>query len=83
MSDIKQTVIKTTNDEVVIEVEADTISDFLVYEIEDRVKQLDDVGPFGPNQAIPFIKHKQNIAIYVVLAICVIAHIWARTTIGL
>jgi rRNA pseudouridine-1189 N-methylase Emg1 (Nep1/Mra1 family) len=83
MSDIKQTVIKTTNDEVVIEVEADTIADFLECEAQDRIKQLDDVGPFGPRQAMSFITTRENMPIYIVLILCVVAHIWARATIGM
>lgn len=83
MGDIKKTVIKETNSEVAIEVEADTISDFLDYEVQTRIEELDDVGAFGPNQQQPFIKNKQNIFIYIVLALCVIGHIWARATIGL
>lgn len=83
MNEIKQKVIKTDKEQVVIEVEADTIEEFLNYQVEERIKRLDDVGPFAPNQAMPFITHKQNIPIYIALAICLIAHIWARVTIGL
>lgn len=82
MGEIKKTIIKTDKLEETVAVEADTVEEFLEYELQCRLKELEDVGPFGPHQAIPFIKQKQNIVIYIVLGICVLAHLWARLTIG-
>lgn len=83
MSEIKQKVISEKNDEINVEVQADSVEDFLNSEIERRINIIDDQGPFGPNQVAPFITHKQNIPIYIVIAICCIAHIWAYVTIGI
>lgn len=85
MSEMKQSIIKTTADEVIIEVEANSVGEFLEAEAQERIKVLDDIGPFGPNQAMPFYSHKtpSNIIMYIVLGLCLLSHIWARVTIGL
>ena len=74
---------KTTENEVKIEVDASSVAEFLESEAQDRIKLLDDVGPFGEHQVLPFITHKQNIPIYIVLILCLLSHVWARATIGL
>ena len=83
MSEIKKTIIKTTADEIVVEVEANSLAEFMDNETKLRIEELDEVGPFGPKQAMPFITFKQALPILIVLALCLVAHVWARVTIGM
>lgn len=83
MAEIKRKVIEETNKTVHIAVESDTVQDFYDEEFENRMEELDDTGPYAPNQARPFIKCKQNIPILIIVAACVVAHIWARVTVGM
>lgn len=80
---MKKKVVKETEDTVVYEVEAESIDEFYDEELEERLKVLDETGPFTEHPGIPMITHKQNTLMYIILLICLAAHIWARCTIGL
>ena len=70
-----------TKGAVVYDVTQTRSMNFFDAEIEERITELEEYGPFAEKQAIPFVTHKQNIPIYIIMALCVIAHIWAWVTI--
>ena len=78
---VKKVLKIESREAVVYDVTADSIDEFLDSEIEERLAELEEYGPFAEKQAIPFLTHKQNIPIYIIMALCVIAHIWAWITI--
>lgn len=78
---VKKTLKSESKEAVVYDVVADSFDEFLETEIDERIAEIDEYGPFSEKQMIPFITHKQNLPIYIILALCVIAHLWAYFTI--
>ena len=78
---VEKTLKSENKEAVVYDVTADSFEEFLNAEIEERIQEIDEYGPFSEKQMIPFITHKQNIPIYIILALCIIAHLWAYFTI--
>lgn len=70
-----------TKEAVFYEVTTDSMDEFLESEIEERIAEIDEYGPFSEKQMIPFITHKQNIPIYIIIFMCIIMHLWAYFTI--
>lgn len=78
---VEKTLREETKLARVYDVKADSFEEFFDTELEERIREIEEYGPWSEKQMIPFISHKQNIPMYIIFAICMAAHLWAWFTV--